>query len=141
MTGRTLLYTSRAVAPYLLGLATAGLLLTVGQLPNMAPPCPQPISDTALAAERKHRTIDPAKLGKGTTEAIAIRLLDHLKTAQRVHPELVGSYRRLARGKGVPGHWRHYIDPWSGLPTLLQPLRVQMNFAFQDVRAYARPPG
>ena len=128
-------------APYLLGLAAVGLLLAAGRLPDLAPPCPKPLSDKELAAERARRTIDPGKLGKGTTDAIAIRLLDHLKTARRVHPDLFRSYRRLLHGKGTPGHWRHYIDPWSRLPAPLRPLRVQMNFAFQDVRAYCRPPG
>lgn len=141
MTSKSIVRASRTVAPYLLGLAAVGLLLTAGRLPDLAPPCPKPISDKELAAERKRCTIDPGKLGKGTTEAIAIRLLDHLKTARRVHPDLVRSYRRLAVGKGAPGHWRHYIDPWSRLPAPLRPLRVQMNFAFQDVRAYSRPPG
>ncbi|MFH2009588.1 MAG: sulfatase [bacterium] len=125
-----------AIGP-LVAVITLALLLTLGQLPDLSPPSPPRISEKQLASEHRRRTIDTGRLGRGDAEVPAIRLLDHLQTALRTHPDLVRSYRALARAKGAPGHWRHYIDPWSKLPASLRPLLVQMNFASRDVRRYA----
>lgn len=78
-----------------------------------------------------------ALLRSGRTEVPAIRLLDQLARAERRHPNLAVAYRALWKPRNGPGHWRHYVDPWSGLPPALRPLRVQMNFTTWDVRGYA----
>ncbi len=132
---------SRVLAPYLVGLVAVALLFRAGQLPLLAPAAPKAAREKKPTAQGPRRPRAAAKLGTGTTEVPAMRLLDHLKTARKTHPDLVQSYRRLARGKGAPGHWRHYIDPWSKLEGSLKPLRVQMNFAVHDARAYCRPKG
>jgi arylsulfatase A-like enzyme len=78
-----------------------------------------------------------APLKNDRTEVPAIRLLDQLARAERRHPNLASAYRALRQPNNGPGHWRHYVDPWSDLPPALRPLRVQMNFATWDVRGYA----
>ncbi len=119
-------------------LAVAGALLWAGQLPVLAPPRPPRISDAELAKERERSTIAVEAQGEGRWEVPAIRLLDHLETADRRHPDLLSAYRSLSYAQGAPGEWRHYVDPWSRLPPPLRPLRVQMNFASYDVQGYAK---
>ncbi|MDY0000317.1 MAG: hypothetical protein RBU30_03385, partial [Polyangia bacterium] len=118
-------------------LAAAMALLWVGQLPDLAPPRPPRMSDGELARERERRTISVEDLDEGNWEVPSIRLLDHLETAERRHPDLLATYRSLSYAQGGPGEWRHYVDPWSRLPPPLRPLRVQMSFASYDGQGYA----
>lgn len=129
---------ARAAALCLATLAGAGTLLWVGRLPDLPPPRPPRVSDADLAAERARATIAPDSQGSGRWEIPAIHLLDHLQTAERVHPDLTAAQRSLPLAKGGPGHWRHYVDPWSRLPVELRPLRMQMTFSSHDVNLYAK---
>ncbi len=152
--GSELLVKAWRVAPYLLVAAAVLALFWAGRLPAMAPPLPRPESSTRGGGKKGPPGLARALGPSGTSashrrassrrpsardvasETIATRLLDHLASARRAHPNLARAYRRLAVGKAAPGHWRHYVDPWSRLPASLRLLRVQMTFAFRDVRSY-----
>jgi hypothetical protein len=116
-------------------LAAAGGLLAAGKLPDLPPPMPPPLSDSEREAEWKQQTIAVDRYQPGDAEIPAVRLLDHLREADRKHPDLVAAYRALSYT--APSQWQHYLDPWSHLPAAIRPLRVIMNFASYDVRGYA----
>ncbi len=122
------------------------LLFQAEQLSEIRPPRPAPVHSAPRkapvhSAPRKDSSLvakkPAAPLKNGGTEVPAIRLLDQLARAQRRHPNLAVAYRALRQPKSGPGHWRHYVDPWSDLAPALRPLRVQMSFATWDVRGYA----
>jgi len=122
------------------GVAAAGVIILLAQAgwqSEIRPPRTA-LVDSAPRPEGSRVAKKPGALLKsGRTVVPAIRLLDQLVRAEQRHPNLAVAYRALRQPRNGPGHWRHYVDPWSGLPTALRPLRVQMSFTTWDIRGYA----